>query len=120
MPALKRVPKPCSKSKGKQIKNSDLIFSEYMSDNMYNVQIPYDMNQTVDLESWNSKFNSISLYGSIKHLATNIINIKESLHCIEKYILNKKIKQGKANIIVDLRGIGKAAWSFISSIYEAG
>ena len=37
MPALKRVPKPCSKSKGKQIKNSDLIFSEYMLDNMYNM-----------------------------------------------------------------------------------
>ena len=51
---------------------------------------------------------------------TDVINIKESLCYIGKYILNKKIKQGKANSIADLRGISKAAWSFISSILEAG
>ena len=44
VPALKRVPKLCGKSKSKQIKGSDLTFLEYMSNNMYNVQIPYNMN----------------------------------------------------------------------------
>lgn len=36
-----------------------------------------------------------------------------------KYILNKKVKKCKANNIKDLKGINKAAWSFISSLYKA-
>jgi len=32
----------------------------------------------------------------------------------------KKIEQGKANSIADLRNVGEATWNFISSIYEAG
>ena len=56
----------------------------------------------------------------MEHLASDVKNIKESLHCIGKYILNKKIEQGKANNIADLRGVCEAAWNFISSIYEAG
>ena len=35
-----------------------------------------------------------------------------------KYILNKKIKRDKANNINDFKDIGKAAWGFISSLYE--
>ena len=90
-----------------------------MSNNMCNAQILYDNNQAVDPESWDSKFNPISLHGSMEHLATDAINIKESLWCIGKYILNKKIEQGKANSIADLRGVGEATWNFISSIYKA-
>jgi len=55
----------------------------------------------------------------MKHLASDVKNIKESLYHIRKYILNKKIEQDKANSVTDLKGVGKAAWNFISSIYEA-
>jgi len=53
-------------------------------------------------------------------LATDFNNIKESLQHIGKYILNKKIKQGKANSIDNLKDIGEIAWNFLSSFYEAG
>ena len=49
--ALKRVPKPCGKDKGKQIEGDNPTSSEHMSNNVYNTQIPYDKNQTVNLES---------------------------------------------------------------------
>jgi len=51
MPALKRVPKPCGKGKGKQIEGDDSISSEHISNNVYNTQISYDEDQAVDLES---------------------------------------------------------------------
>ena len=56
----------------------------------------------------------------MEHLATDFNNIKESLWHIRKYILNKKIKQGKANSIDNLKGVGEIAWNFLSSFYEAG
>jgi len=37
-----------------------------------------------------------------------------------KYILNKKVERGKANDINDFKGIGEAAWNFISFLYESG
>ena len=73
VPALKRVPKPCGK--GKQIEGDNPTSSEHMSNNVCNTQILYDENQAVDPESWDGKFNPISLHGSMEHLA---INIKES------------------------------------------
>jgi len=53
--------------------------------------------------------HSISLYGSIEHLALNAKNIREFLHHITKYILNKKIKSSKTNDFNDLKDISKAA-----------
>ena len=73
-----------------QIEGVEPAPSEHASGSVYNVQILYDMNQAVDPESWNSNFNPISLHGSMEHLATDVNNIKESLCCIGKYILNKK------------------------------
>lgn len=37
-----------------------------------------------------------------------------------KYIENKKIENNKANEVLDLKGIGEAAWNFISAIYNSG
>lgn len=37
-----------------------------------------------------------------------------------KYIKNKSIDHNKANNIPDLSNINKAAWNFISTIYELG
>jgi len=64
-------------------------------------------------------FHSISLYGSIKDLMSDAINIRESLYHMTKYILNKKVERGKANDVNDFKDIGKAAWSFILSLYKS-
>lgn len=37
-----------------------------------------------------------------------------------KYIGNKKIDSTKVNEVNDLEGIGKAAWKFVSTFYNAG
>ena len=39
---------------------------------------------------------------------------------MQKYILNEKIEDGKANNVNDLKDISKAACSFISSLYDSG
>jgi len=56
----------------------------------------------------------------MEHLTSDAKNIKKSLCHMQKYILNKKIEGGKANDVNDLKGISKAAWSFISSLYNSG
>jgi len=56
----------------------------------------------------------------MKHLTSNAKNIKESFCHMQEYILNKKIKGGKVNDVNDLKGISKAAWGFISSLYNSG
>jgi len=35
------------------------------------------------------------------------------------YIKNKSIKSNKVNDVPDLKNIGEAVWSFISTIYES-
>ena len=51
VPALNKVPKLHSKGKGKWIKSSKPISSEHISNNVYNMQIPYNINQAVNLKS---------------------------------------------------------------------
>jgi len=76
---------------------------------VFNIQLNYDINQTLDPESWNGNFQAISLYESMEYLASDIKNIKESLDRMQKYILNKAIKDNKANSIKDFKGVGKVA-----------
>ena len=85
----------------------------------FNVQIPYDVNQALDPESWDGNFHTISLHGLMEHLASDVKHIKESLHWIQKYILNKLIEGDKANNVKDLEGISEVAWDFISALYES-
>jgi len=47
-------------------------------------------------------------------------NIKKSPRHMMKYILNKKVENGKANNVNDFKDIGEATWGFISSLYESG
>ena len=49
------------------------------SENMVNIQLNYDPNQALDPESWDGNFHAISLHGSMEHLASDAINIKELL-----------------------------------------
>ena len=86
--------------------------------NIFNVQLNYDINQALDSESWDGNFQAILFYGSMKHLASNIKNIKNFLNRIRKYILSKSIKGNKANNIKDLEGVSKVAWGFISFLYK--
>ena len=78
-------------------------------ENMFNIQLPYNINQALDSESWDGNFNPILLYESMEYLRSDIKNIMESLCCIQKYIINKKIESSKANDVKYLKDIGKTA-----------
>ena len=60
----------------------------------------------MDLEIWDDGFYSISLHNSIKHIASDTKNIKDSLKFMTKYILNKQVELTKANDLDDFNGIG--------------
>ena len=79
------------------------------SNNMFNMQLFYDINQALDPKSWDCNFHTISLHGSLEHLASDIKSIKESLKRMQKYILNKSIISDKVNDIRDLECISEAA-----------
>jgi len=101
------------------VNNEEPMRNTHEDNNMFNIQLDYDVNQARDPESWNSNFQAISLHSSIEHLASDIYNIKVSLTRMQNYILEKTIEGGKANNVDDLQGVGKIAWGFISSLYKA-
>ena len=84
-----------------------------------NIQLPYDPNAPTDPEIWNGGFHSISLHGSIKHIASDAKSIKDSLKFIAKYISNKQIELANANDLKDFNSMGDAVWNFISSVYKS-
>ena len=45
----------------------------------------------------------------MEHLALDIKHINKSLRRMQKYILNKSIKEDKTNNVKNLAGIGEAA-----------
>ena len=85
----------------------DLTLNHPPSKNMFNIYLNYNSNQALDSNSWDGNFHAVSLYGSMKHLASDALNIKESLIRIKKYITGKSIKGLKANDIKDLMGMDK-------------
>ena len=89
------------------------------SENVVNIQLNYDPDQALDPESWDSNLHTVSLHRSMEHLASDVLNIKESLIRMQKYIAGKLIDGTKANEVKDLIGIGKALWEFISMVYES-
>ena len=89
------------------IKGPALNISCGSNKNMFNVQLPYDIDQALDPKSWDGNFHAISLHGSMEHLVSDIKHIKESLRRMQKYILNKSIKGDKANNIKNLEGVGE-------------
>ena len=98
-------------SQGTSANNDENVF--------INIQLPYDLNTPTDPEIWNGSFHPISLHGSIKHIVSDVKNIKDSLKFMAKYISNKQIKPAKANDLMDFNGIGDAVWNFISSVYKS-
>jgi len=55
-------------------------------DDVINIQLPYNPNGPTESDLWSGSFHPISLYGSIKHFASDSNNIKASLNFIAKYI----------------------------------
>ena len=90
------------------------------NDNVINIQLPYDSNAPTELELWSGSFYPISLYGSIKKIASDTKSIKDSLNFMAKYIVNKKVNPKTANDLQNFDGIGNSVWNFISTVYQAG
>ena len=86
---------------------------------MFDIHLNYDLNQALDSESWDGNFHAISLHGSMEHLASDALNIKEFLIRIKKYISGKPIDNVKANEVKDLMDMGKALWEFINVVYKS-
>jgi len=84
-----------------------------------NIQLPYDPNSSTEPDLWSGNFQSISLHGSVKHIALNLKNIKQSLNFMAKYIFNKKVNPKLSNDLNDFDGIGNAVWNFLSSVYQS-
>jgi len=88
-------------------------------DNVINIQLPYDPNGPMEPDLWSGNFLSISLHGSVKHIASDLKNIKQSLNFMVKYISNKKVNPKSSNDLNDFDGIGDAVWNFLSSVYQS-
>ena len=73
-------------------------------DTVINIQLPYDPNVPMEPELWDGNFHSISLYRSIKHIAsvswqplitkTNDYTSSKSLKLDIKWEVHKRTQQG--------------------------
>ena len=63
------------------VPSEDPASSSTSGNSAFNIQLNYNINQTLDLEEWDSNFHAISLHGSIEHLVSDVKNIKDSLCC---------------------------------------
>jgi len=88
-------------------------------DDVINIQIPYNLQASMEPELWSGSFHPISLHGSIEHFASDSKNIKVTLNFLAKYILNKQVNGNMANDLGDFNGMGDAIWNFISAVYGA-
>ena len=113
VPTLKKAPKP----QGKDVTNNNSNTS--LSQNTINIQLLCNVNQATELEAQDRDFHSVSLHGLIEHLTSDAKNIRESLHHMIKYILNKKVESSKTNKINNFKGIGEVMWSFILALYKS-
>jgi len=66
---------------------------------------------------WDGSFHPISLHNSIKHIAMDSKNIKNSLNFMAKYIANKQVNLAKSNDLEDFKSIGEVIWNLISLVY---
>jgi len=66
-------------------------------ESVFNVQLNYDPDTALDPDSWDRNFHAVSLHGSMEHLASDVLNIKESLTRMQKFIAGKSINGNKAN-----------------------
>ena len=100
------------------INEASLTHGQY-EENVFNVQLLYDINAPTEPELWSGSFHPISLHGSIEHVASDFKNIKVTLNFLAKYIQNKQVNGTAINDLSDFDGMGDAIWNFISSVYGA-
>jgi len=100
-----------------QVSNEDPASSFSTGNNVFNIQLNYDIDQALDPELWDGKFHAVSLHESIEYLASDIKNIKKSLCRMENYIKDKSVNSNPNNV-KDLESIGKVVWEFLSTIYD--
>ena len=86
--------------------------------NVFTVNLNYDINQALDPKEWNGGFHAISLHRAMKHMVLDVKNIKDSLYRIGKYIRGKSLEDNPNNC-KELEEVGKELWEFLSSIYES-
>ena len=100
------------------ISNKIPASSTTSSNSMFNIQLSYDIDQALDPKEWDGDICATSLHGAMEHLASDVKNIKDSLHRMGKYIWDKSINSNSNNI-KNLKSVGKAVWEFLSSIYNS-
>ena len=100
------------------VPSKDLALNSISGNNMFNINLSYDIDQALDLEEWDGDFCTTLLYGAMKYLVSDVKNIKDFLWRMGKYIRGKSINSNPNNI-KDLEGISKAVWEFLSSIYNS-
>jgi len=77
-------------------------------ESIINIQLPYDPHAPMEPDLWSGSFHSISLHGSIKHFASDLKSIKDSLNFMMKYITNKQVNGKEVNDLKDFDSIGDA------------
>jgi len=93
--------------------------SSHSNDAVINIQLPYDPNAPTEPDLWDGNFHPISLHSSIKYIASDSKNIKDSLNFMARYIVNKQVDPVKSNNLEDFKSIGKVIWNLISLVYQA-
>ena len=89
------------------------------NESIINIQLSYDSQALIEPDLWSGSFHPISLYGLIKHFASDSKNIKDSLNFMARYITNKQVNNIIANNLKDFEGMDDAIWKFISLVYKA-
>ena len=87
--------------------------------NIINIQLSYDPNGSTEPNLWSGNFQSISLHSLVKHIVSDLKNIKQSLNFMVKYISNKKVNPKSSNDLEDFNSIGDMVWNFLSSVYQS-
>jgi len=90
------------------ISNKNPSLNQSAGPSVLNIQLNYNPDQALDPDLWDGNFHTVSLYGAIKHMPSDVLNFKESLSRMHKYMLGKAIESDGANDVEDLNGMGKA------------
>jgi len=68
------------------VSNEVPISSTTSSNNMFDIQLSYDVNQALDPKEWDGDFHTTLLHRAMEHLASNVKNIKDSLQRMGIYL----------------------------------
>jgi len=84
--ALKSIPTTCGEHAVNKTTNSRPL------QKVFNIQLPYNINQALEENLWDGNFHSISLHSALEHLPLDSKNIKESLKNISRTKVLKLVR----------------------------